>query len=145
MNENALRQTEKDKQRPEEKNKKEIMGLLNNILDRFNKAEFTVAPNKKLKSISQEFKSNFDLTLVFYKGSAIADATMTLAALDKRTTKKAMTKAQGLKIKGSMKVGDAEKLFDTHFGVTVQIKDKTGKKLVPNEITIGQASREEYK
>jgi hypothetical protein len=120
------------------------MGLLNNILDRFNKAEFTVAPNKKLKTITQEFKSNFDLTLVFYKGSAIADADLTLAGLDKRTTKKANTKADGLKLKGSMKVGDAEKLFDQHFGVTVQIKDKSGKKLVPNGITIGKASREEY-
>lgn len=121
------------------------MGLLNNILDRFNKAEFAVAPNKKLKTISQEFKSNFELTLVFYKGNAIADATMTLAALDKHTTKKAKTKAEGLKIKGSMKVGEVEKLFDAHFGITVQIKDKSGKKLVPNEITLGQASREEYK
>jgi hypothetical protein len=43
-----------------------------------------------------------------------------------------------------MKVGDAEKLFDSQFGITVQIKDKTGKKLVPNEITIGQAARGEY-
>jgi hypothetical protein len=43
-----------------------------------------------------------------------------------------------------MKVGDAEKLFDTNFGVTVQIKDAEGKKLVPNEITIGQAARGEY-
>jgi hypothetical protein len=43
-----------------------------------------------------------------------------------------------------MKVGDAEKLFDTNFGVTVQIKDKTGAKLVPNGITIGQAARGEY-
>jgi hypothetical protein len=33
-------------------------------------------------------------------------------------------------------------LFDTYFGVTVQIK-KDGK-LVPNEITIGQAARGEY-
>lgn len=48
------------------------------------------------------------------------------------------------KPKQKEKVGDAEKLFDKHFGVSVQIKDKTGKKLVPNEITIGQASREEY-
>ena len=43
-----------------------------------------------------------------------------------------------------MKVGDAEKLFDKHFGVTVQIKDASAKKLVPNEITIGQAARGEY-
>ena len=43
-----------------------------------------------------------------------------------------------------MKVGEVEKLFDNHFGVTVQIKDKAEKKLIPNEITIGQASRGEY-
>lgn len=43
-----------------------------------------------------------------------------------------------------MKVGALEKLFDKHFGVTFQIKDKKSKKLVPNEKTIGQASREEY-
>jgi hypothetical protein len=41
-----------------------------------------------------------------------------------------------------MKVGDAEKLFDTHFGVTVQIKK--GGKLVPNDMTIGEASRTEF-
>ncbi len=120
------------------------MGLFNNILDRFNNAEFSVAPNKKLKTISQEFMSSFDLTLVFYKGAQIADGNMTLAALDKRTSKKTDTKGAPVKIKGSIKVGDAEQLFDKHFGVTVQIKDKSGKKLVPNEVTIGQASREEY-
>jgi hypothetical protein len=121
------------------------MKILNNILDRFNKVEFTVAPNKKLKTISQEFKTNFDLTLVFYKGNIIADGDLTLAALDKRTSKKAITNASGLKVKSSMKVEEVEKLFDQHFGVTVQIKDRSGKKLVPNEITVGQATREEYK
>ena len=54
-----------------------------------------------------------------------------------KTTKTVDTKADGFKIKASMKVGDAEKLFDTNFGVTVQIK-KNGK-LVPNEMTIGDA------
>ena len=58
--------------------------------------------------------------------------------------KEVKTSAGGLKIKASMKVGDAEKLFDTNFGVTVQIKDVDGKKLVPNGITIGQAARGEY-
>lgn len=43
-----------------------------------------------------------------------------------------------------MKVGDAERLFDTNFGVTVQIKDAKAAKLVPNGITIGQAARGEY-
>jgi hypothetical protein len=43
-----------------------------------------------------------------------------------------------------MKVGDAEKFFEDHFGVKIQVKDKTGKRLVPNGITLGQAAREEY-
>ena len=121
------------------------MGLFNNLLDRFNKAEFSVAPNKKLKSISADFMKEFELTLVFYKGKQLADPELTLAQLNSKVSKDVKTKAKELKIKGSMKVGDAEKLFDEHFGLTVQIKDKTGKVLVPNDVTIGQASREEYK
>lgn len=120
------------------------MGLINNILDKFKNAEFTVAPQKKLKTISADFKKAFNLSLVFYKGAQIADGELTLAALNKKTTKDVKANADGLKIKASMKVGDAEKLFDTNFGVTVQIKDAEGKKLVPNEITIGQAARGEY-
>ena len=118
--------------------------LFNNLLDNFKNAEFTVAPQKKLKTISSEFKNSFNLTLVFYKGVQIADGELTLAALNKKTTKQVKSTADGLKIKASMKVGDAEKLFDQNFGVTVQIKDAEGKKLVPNEITLGQAARGEY-
>ncbi|MBO7629396.1 MAG: hypothetical protein J6S87_05570 [Bacteroidales bacterium] len=120
------------------------MGILNNVLDHFNNAEFKVAPNKKLKTLSEEFKEAFGCSLIFYKGSMIADGNMTLAALDSRTAKDVKKANAELKIKGSMKVGEAEKLFDKNFGVTVQIKDKTGKKLVPNEITIGQAARGEF-
>ncbi|MBQ7297973.1 MAG: hypothetical protein IJW80_06740 [Alistipes sp.] len=120
------------------------MGLLNNLLDNFKNAEFTVAPQKKLKTISADFKKAFNLSLIFYKGVQIADGDLTLAALNKKTTKNVKTTADGLKIKASMKVGDAEKLFDQNFGVTVQIKDLKGTKLVPNGITIGQAARCEY-
>ncbi|MBR5106061.1 MAG: hypothetical protein IKU93_06480 [Alistipes sp.] len=120
------------------------MGILNNLMDKFKNAEFTVAPNKKLKTLSADFKKSFNLTLVFYKGAQIADGDLTLAALNKKTTKDVHSKADGLKIKASMKVGDAEKLFDTNFGVTVQVKDEKGVKLVPNGITLGQAARGEY-
>ena len=120
------------------------MGILNNLMDKFKNAEFTVAPNKKLKTLSADFKKSFNLTLVFYKGAQIADGDLTLAALNKKTTKNVHSKADGLKIKASMKVGDAEKLFDTNFGVTVQVKDEKGVKLVPNGITLGQAARGEY-
>ena len=86
----------------------------------------------------------FDLQLVFYKGSVIAEGDLTLAALNKKTTKEVKAHADGLKIKDSTKVGDAEKMFDTNFGVKVQIKDKKGEICVPNGITIGQAARGEY-
>ena len=121
------------------------MGLLNNLKDTFNKAEFTVAPNKKLKTLSADFLKAFGLHLAFYKGQKLAEPEMTLAALNSKTAKEVNTKADSLKIKGSMKVGDAEKLFNQQFGVTVQIKDRDGKVCVPNNITIGQAARGEYK
>lgn len=120
------------------------MGIINNIKDNFIKAEFSVAPNKKLKTLSAEFKSSFGVSLVFYKGAKLADPELTLNQLNQLTTKNVATKAEAFKIKASMKVGDAEKLFDTNFGVTVQIKDADAKVLVPNEITIGQAARKEY-
>ena len=112
------------------------MGLINNLMDKFKNTEFTVAPQKKLKTISADFKKAFDLSLVFYKGAQIADSELTLAALNKKTTKEVKSTADGFKIKASMKVGDAEKLFDKNLGVTVQIKDAKGTKLVPNNITI---------
>ena len=115
------------------------MGILDKIKDNFTKAEFTVAPQKKLKTLSAEFENAFGVELVFYKGKQIADGTLTLKQLNDKTTKTVDTKADGFKIKASMKVGDAEKLFDTNFGATVQIK-KNGK-LVPNEMTIGDAAR----
>jgi hypothetical protein len=119
------------------------MKLFNSIKDHFNKAEFTIAPNKKLKTISKEFKEAFGLSLVFYKGNMIAEESLTLAALNNKTSKEVdTTSKEGLKLKASMKVGDAEKLFDSLYGVTVQIKDKTAKNLVDNNLTIGDASRQ---
>ena len=85
------------------------MGLINNLKDKFNKAEFTVAPQKKLKTLSKEFLDAFDLQLVFYKGNIIAEGDLTLAALNKKTTKDVNVKAEGIKIKGSTKVGDASR------------------------------------
>jgi hypothetical protein len=122
------------------------MGLLNSIKDHFTNAEFTVAPNKKVKTVCADFKKTFGCTLAIYKGTQLADPDMTLAELNKRTTKDVKTKESGeLKIKASMKVGEAEKLFDQMFGLTVQIKDPSGKECVDNKLTIGQAARGESK
>jgi hypothetical protein len=122
------------------------MGLLNNIKDHFTNAEFTVAPNKKVKTVCADFKIAFGVTLAIYKGAQLADPEMTLAELNKRTSKDVKTKSYAeLKIKASMKVGEAEKLFDQMFGLTVQIKDPSGKECVDNKLTIGQAARGESK
>ena len=119
------------------------MGLLNNIKDRFNNAEFSVAPNKKLKTISKDFKDAFDLSLVFYKGNMIAEDSLTLAALNKKTSKDVNTTSkEDLKIKASMKVGFVKDLFENKFGVKVQIKDKSAKNLVDNDLTLGNAARQ---
>lgn len=120
------------------------MGIWKDILDNFNKAEFSISPEKKVKEIAEGFKESFQLTLVVYKGKQIADPELTLEQLNSKISKDIKLDAGKLKIKASMKVGEAEKIFEEHFGLTVQIKDKEGKKLVPNEITIGQAAREEY-
>lgn len=122
------------------------MGLINNIKDHFTSGEFTVAPQKKVKTICADFKNAFGTTLAIYKGVQLADGELTLAQLNKKTSKDVKVSSDvELKIKASMKVGDVEKLFDQNFGVTVQIKDKAGKVCVPNGITIGQAARGEYK
>ena len=41
-----------------------------------------------------------------------------------------------------MKVGFVEGLFENKFGVKVQIKDKSAKNLVDNDLTLGNAARQ---
>ena len=117
------------------------MGIFNKIKDSFNSSEFTIAPNKKLKTLSSDFLKSFGLSLVFYKGNKIADGDLTLSALNKITSKEINLSADALKIKASMKVGEVENLFDERFGVKVQIKDKLEKICVDNSLTIGDAGR----
>lgn len=120
------------------------MGLINSIKDHFTNAEFSVAPQMKVKSICKSFKDTFGCTLAIYKGAQLADPEMTLKQLNSRTTKDIKTHtAEEIKIKASMKVGDAEKLFDTAYGLKVQIKDPAGTRCVDNNLTIGQAARGE--
>jgi len=120
------------------------MGLLNNLKDHFTNAEFTVAPNKKVKTVCADFKKAFGCTLVIYKGNHIADGDLTINQLNEKTSKSIDTHSSAeLKLKASMKVGEAEKLFDTTYGLTVQIKDPKGETCVDNKLTIGQAARGE--
>lgn len=119
------------------------MGFFDKAFDMLNKAELSISPNTKLKTISNNFKKKFNLTLVFYKGARVAEGNLTINQLSKKVSKD-VTKFGSVKIKGSMKVGVAEDHFLNAFGLKVQIKDKTGKVLVPNGISIGQAARGKY-
>lgn len=121
------------------------MKLIKSFLDRFTNAEFTIQPNKKLKTLSKEFNMTFGLTLVFYKGKLVAEGDLTLNRLNEKTSAKISTKStQVLKLNANHKVGLVEEKFMECFGVTVQIKDAQGEKLLPNSITLGQAIRGEY-
>lgn len=120
-----------------------INNIIKKIGDSFKAADFEVAPQTKIKTVCKNFKSNFGLSLRVYKGQVIADGELTLAQLNKLSTKTDLnTKAGPLKIKASAKVGEAEKKFKEHFGVNVQIADYADKKLCDNNLTIGEASRQ---
>lgn len=122
------------------------MGLLNNIKDHFNNAEFSVAPNKKIKTISNDFKKAFGCSLVIYKGVNIADGDLTINQLNEKTTADIKTSSKDeLKIKASMKVKEVESLFKKTYGLTVQVKDPKGSFCVDDNLTLGQAARGEVK
>lgn len=113
--------------------------LVNRISDNFDKQEFGVAPQKKLKTISNDFEAAFGLELIFYKGKKIADGGLTLAGLNKKTADAVDAKAGDMKIKASMSVEQVEGLFKSQFGTTVQIK--SGGKLVDDKLSLGDARR----
>lgn len=116
-----------------------LKNLVNRIADNFDREEFGVAPQKKLKTISKDFQAAFGLELVFYKGKKIAEGDLTLAGLNKKTADSVDSKAGDMKIKASMSVGEVEDLFKSNFGTTVQIK--SGGKLVDNKVSLGDARR----
>lgn len=119
------------------------MGFFSNLFDRFKAKDFSLAPNKKIKTIQREFSENFGLQLRLYKGKQLADPELTLAQLNSKTSKKINTKAEDLDIKVSMTIADFEKLIDEHFGLTVQVANEHNTYCINNNYTLGQASRKE--
>lgn len=116
------------------------MGLLNSIKDHFTNAEFTVAPQKKVKTICADFKKAFGASLRVYKSAtckgAFADDEATLASI------RAEGKAGGeLKIVGNMQVGDFEKKIAEMYGIGVQVANAKDTELADNSGTIAAAGR----
>lgn len=119
------------------------MGLLSNFFDKFKASDFSIASNKKIRTIQAEFKNNFGLTLRIFKGNQHADPEMTIAKLNAKITSKIDSSKDDLVIKASMKIEEFEKLVLAHFGLKVQVADEFDSYLVGNHYTLGQASRKE--
>jgi len=101
----------------------------------------------KVTDLTKQFKNKFGLSLRVYKGKKLADdGRMTLKTLDERTTQTSVNfDSNKLKIKASNKIGEVEELFLNHFGITVQIADIENKKLLDDNLTLGEAKRQNLK
>lgn len=119
------------------------MKILNQIKDSFTSTDFEVEITMKVTDLTKQFKNKFGLSLRVYKGKKLADdGRMTLKTLDERTTQTSVNfDSNKLKIKASNKIGEVEELFLNHFGITVQIADIENKKLLDDNLTLGEAKR----
>jgi len=123
------------------------MKILNQIKDSFTSTDFEVEITMKVTDLTKQFKNKFGLSLRVYKGKKLADdGRMTLKTLDERTTQTSVNfDSNKLKIKASNKIGEVEELFLNHFGITVQIADIENKKLLDDNLTLGEAKRQNLK
>jgi type II secretory pathway component HofQ len=119
------------------------MKILNQIKDSFTSTDFEVEITMKVTDLTKQFKNKFGLSLRVYKGKKLADdGRMTLKTLDERTTQTSVNfDSNKLKIKATNKIGEVEQLFLNHFGITVQIADIENKKLLDDNLTLGEAKR----
>ena len=119
------------------------MKILNQIKDSFTSSEFEVESTMKVTDLTKQFKNKFGLSLRVYKGKKLADdGRMTLKTLDQRTTQTSVNfDSSKMKIKATQKVLEVENLFLENFGIVVQIADIENKKLLADDITLGDAKR----
>lgn len=119
------------------------MKIFNQIKDSFTSTEFEVESTMKVTDLTKQFKNKFGLSLRVYKGKKLADdGRMTLKTLDQRTTQTSVNfDSSKLKIKATQKVLEVENLFLENFGIVVQIADIENKKLLADDITLGDAKR----
>jgi hypothetical protein len=119
------------------------MKIFNQIKDSFTSSEFEVESTMKVTDLTKQFKNKFGLSLRVYKGKKLADdGRMTLKTLDQRTTQTSVNfDSSKMKIKATHKVLEVENLFLENFGIVVQIADIENKKLLADDITLGDAKR----
>lgn len=118
------------------------MKLINQIKDTFTSADFKIESTMRVVVLCKTFKAKFGLSLRIYKGKQIADGRLSLNTLDQRTTQTSVKfDSEKLVIKAKMKIGEVEEAFLNHFGIVVQIADIENKKLLSDDLTLGDARR----
>jgi hypothetical protein len=98
--------------------------------------EIRVTKATSVKSLKDQFKNEFDCSLMVYTGNKFAD--------DKRKIHdlaKAGYNGGDLHLGARSRVGNVEDYFKKSFGIKVQIKNADGTKLADNKMTLTQAGR----
>ena len=98
--------------------------------------EIRVTKATSVKSLKDQFKREFDCSLMIYTGNKFADDSKKIHDLAKDDYK-----GGDLKLGARSRVGNVEDYFKESFGVKVQIKNSDGTKLADNSMTLTQAGR----
>ena len=88
---------------------------------------------KKVKTLREEFKKEFGVSIRVYKGVKFADDDATLASIRKGDA----PKTGSFEVHGNTKVGNVEKQFLDALGIKVQIEAADGS-LADNNLTLSQ-------
>jgi hypothetical protein len=99
-------------------------------------ADLTVDGRMKVKTLKEEFKKSFGVSIRVYSGKKFADDDATLASIRAKDAKK----GGSFSIHGRTKVVNVEKSFKEEMGITVQIEDKKGD-LADNNLSLAEAAR----
>jgi hypothetical protein len=102
-------------------------------------ANINVKGRMKVKTLQNEMKDAFGVTLRMYKGVKFADPGDTLASIRIKGVK--IEKGAELKVVGNMNCGSFEKKIKKIFGIKVQVADSKNENLAPDDITLSSAGK----
>jgi hypothetical protein len=92
----------------------------------------------KVKTLKDEFKKEFGLTLRVYSGNKFADDDATLASI-----RKGDAKGGEFSPRKNTKVGNLEDKFKDLFGIKIQVASSDDSYLCDNDITLSEAFKKD--
>jgi methylphosphotriester-DNA--protein-cysteine methyltransferase len=101
-------------------------------------AELSFSGRMSVKTLKNQFKKEFGVTLRVYNGARFADDDATLASLRKGDDK---SKGGDFKASGNMFAGTFEKKFKETYGIKVQVANADDSKLIGDTVTLAAASK----